>query len=122
MIHGDLKIGTWVGLLFTPLLIAGGQVLFKLTSRQAGNLDAQGLMQLMLNPFLIAALVLYGAGTLIWIFVLKAVPLTIAYPFMALSFCAVPLLAHFLLGEPVSWRLALGTALIIAGMLTITTG
>ena len=46
-------------------------------------------------------------------------PLTIAYSFMALTFCLVPLLAAVFLGEAVTLRYALGAALIISGMIII---
>lgn len=115
----ELKTATWVGLISTPLLIAGGQVLFKLASRQTGDFGANGLLRLLLNPYLLVALVVYGFGTIVWIYVLKAVPLTIAYSFMALTFCAVPLMASLWLDEPLTWRYAVGAALIMSGMLTI---
>ena len=117
----NLQLVTWVGLVSTPMLIAGGQILFKLASRDAREFSLGGLLHLFLSPFLLAALALYGFGTIVWIYVLKSVPLTIAYSFMALTFCVVPLLAHALLDESLSWRYALGALLIIAGMLVINT-
>ena len=119
MAMSDYSPALWAGLLGTPLLIASGQVLFKLTSRTAGSANLQGLMQLALNPILISALALYGIGTIIWIFVLKSVPLTIAYSFMALTFCIVPVLAASFLGETLTLRYAIGAALIMAGMIVI---
>jgi len=115
----NLSIGNWVGLIGTPLLIASGQVLFKMTSATAGELSLRNLIALFLNPVLIAALLLYGVGTIIWIYVLKAVPLTMAYSFMGLTFCFVPLLAQAFLGEALTLRYAIGAACIIAGMLAI---
>ncbi len=117
----DLRLSTWLGLISTPLLIASGQVLFKLTSRDVGNFDVKGIVQLLLNPFLLSALALYGLGTIVWIYVLKTVPLTIAYSFMALTFCIVPLLAHFWLDEALTWRYGAGALLILGGMLVINT-
>ncbi|NLS01943.1 transporter [Rhizobium sp. P32RR-XVIII] len=111
--------GTWIGLVGTPLLIASGQVLFKLTSATAGELSARNILALLLNPVLLAALLLYGLGTVIWIYVLKAVPLTIAYSFMGLTFCFVPLLAQVFLGEALTVRYVIGAAFIVAGMLAI---
>ncbi|MGI2032917.1 EamA family transporter [Rhizobium panacihumi] len=115
----SLSAMTWIGLLGTPLLIAMGQVLFKMTSNTAGDFSVRGLVALAANPILIAALVLYGLGTIVWIYVLKSVPLTIAYSFMGLTFCFVPLLAHLFFGEPLSFRYAVGTTLIFAGLLAI---
>ena len=110
---------TWIGLLGTPLLIAMGQVLFKMTSATAGDLSVKGLLALAANPVLIAALALYGFGTVVWIYVLKSVPLAIAYSFMGLTFCFVPVLAQIFFAEPLTLRYALGTALIFAGLLAI---
>ena len=110
---------TWLGLLGTPLLIAVGQVLFKLVSGSVTGVSFRELLALSQNPVLIAALVLYGLGTLVWIYVLKSVPLTIAYSFMGLTFCFVPLMASLFLGEPVGLRYAVGTVLIFAGLLAI---
>jgi multidrug transporter EmrE-like cation transporter len=115
----SLPVPIWIGLLGTPFLIAAGQVLFKLTSATTGGLNAKGLAGLLLNPLFIAALALYAFGTIVWIFVLKQVPLTIAYSFMGLTFCFVPLLAQLFLGEALTLRYFLGVALIIGGMVAI---
>jgi undecaprenyl phosphate-alpha-L-ara4N flippase subunit ArnE len=96
-----------------------GQVLFKMTSATAGDLSPRGLLALATNPVLILALLLYGFGTIVWIYVLKSVPLTVAYSFMGLTFCFVPLLAQAFFGEPLTIRYALGTLLIFAGLLSI---
>ncbi|MCJ8236981.1 EamA family transporter [Peteryoungia algae] len=114
-----LTLATWTGLLATPLLIALGQVLFKLTSQSIGTFSAGSLMMLAINPVFIAALALYGFGTVVWIYVLRSVPLTIAYSFMGLTFCFVPLLAQIFFGEPLHMRYLIGTLLILAGLVTI---
>ena len=76
-------------------------------------------MGLAANPFLLLALFIYGLGTIIWIYLLKSVPLSFAYPFMALTFCLVPLLAWYFLGEPLTWRKGFGTMLVMAGLVVI---
>lgn len=119
MDFSSLTLATWIGLLGTPLMIAIGQVLFKLTSQSTGTLSLSSLMTLAVNPVFIAALALYGLGTVIWIYVLRSVPLTIAYSFMGLTFCFVPLLAQVFFGEPLHLRYLMGTLLIVAGLVTI---
>lgn len=109
------------GLVLTPLLISVGQILFKLTSERTGGADLSGVAAMLMDPFLIAAIAIYGFGTVVWIYVLKAVPLTVAYPFMALTFCAVPLLAWALLGETLTLRYGIGVGLIVAGLLVVNT-
>lgn len=109
----------WAGLVGTPLLIAAGQVMFKLVSARVAGADLRGLLALAADPLLIAALSIYGFGTILWIYVLKQVPLTLAYSFMGLTFVFVPLLAHLLLGEAVSWRTATGAFFIIVGLVIV---
>lgn len=115
----NLAPAVWFGLVFTPILISAGQILFKLTSAKTGGLNVEDLMSLVSSPTLLVALTVYGLGTVIWIFTLKSVPLTLAYSFMALTFCFVPLLATVFLGEALTWRYAVGAALIIGGMVII---
>jgi undecaprenyl phosphate-alpha-L-ara4N flippase subunit ArnE len=114
-----MPLSLLAGLVLTPLLISAGQILFKLTSARAGGADAAGLIAVLFDPYLIAALAIYGVGTIVWVYVLKSVPLTVAYPFMALTFCVVPLLAWCLLGEILSLRYLLGAVLIMAGLVVI---
>jgi drug/metabolite transporter (DMT)-like permease len=119
MVNFNLAPAVWFGLIFTPMLISAGQILFKLTSAKAGGLNAQDLASLASNPTLLVALTVYGVGTFIWIFTLKSVPLSLAYSFNALTFCFVPLLAALFLGEALTLRYAVGAALIIGGMVII---
>ena len=114
-----LPLPVLAGLVLTPVMIAAGQVLFKLASERTGAANLSGLIGLAANPYLLVALLIYGLGTVIWIYVLKSVPLNFAYPFMALTFCVVPLLAMYFLGEPLTWKTGFGTALIMVGLLVI---
>jgi drug/metabolite transporter (DMT)-like permease len=101
--------------------IAGGQILFKLT---ADSLTWAGLSSLVRElPFslpFISALLLYGSVTALWIWVLQGVPLNRVYPFFALSFLFVPLLSNVFLAESVSVTAYAGGALIIAGIVVVT--
>ena len=108
--------GVWASLLVTPLIVAAGQILFKIASTRMGALDGGLALRLASDPVMIAALALYGAGTLVWVVTLRFVPLTLAYPFMALTFCAVPLFSALWLGETVDLRYALGVATILVGL------
>jgi len=102
-------------ILLTVMALAIGQVLFRLAAlRMNPNLPA--LQQWGLNPHLWAALVVYGVATIAWVAVLRQVPLHLAYPFVALAFFLVPLLAFWLLNEPVRWSTWVGAFLIASGV------
>lgn len=92
--------------------LAFGQILFKLA---AADIGAPGIGRVM-SGWLFAALLLYGASTVLWLWILTAIPLVRAYPFALLGAGIVPPLAWLLLGEAVGPGYLLGLALIIAGL------
>ncbi len=94
--------------------ISVGQVLFKtagLEIQRAGTwLSWRALLVVGL------AAVIYAAATLLWINLLRQVPLNKAYVFMALSFLLVPIASHFVFHEPLTLGHWVGTALVVAGI------
>jgi drug/metabolite transporter (DMT)-like permease len=62
-------------------------------------------------------LTLYGLSTLLWIWLLSRIPLSQAYPWVAIASVIVPLLAWYFYNErmaPVFW---VGVTLMLAGLL-----
>ncbi len=112
---GSINIPLAGILLMTPLGIAIGQILFKMSSEKLVS-DQSPFHTLAFNPVFISALAIYGLATLMWIYVLKSVPLTYAYSFMALTFVFVPILAFFMLGEQFTVRYFVGAVLIMIGL------
>jgi drug/metabolite transporter (DMT)-like permease len=106
----------WLELLCFPVAIAAGQILFK---RSAAQIDTEGpwLLELARLPAMWAAVALYAVSTLLWVRILTTVPLSRAYPFAALAFVLVPAAGYLVFDEPVNARYALGTALIIVGVI-----
>ncbi|GAB3121394.1 EamA family transporter [Novispirillum itersonii] len=107
-------------ILLIVTLMSGGQVLF----RQVGlMMEAAGSGR---DP---KALLLLGCGialflstTVMWVHVLRTVPLPKAYPFMALAFLLVPVFSVVAFGDTLSPRYLLGAALIAGGIVVITAG
>lgn len=108
---------TVITITYTLICVLGisiGQLLFK---KAALNLGANaGVLDWLLNGWLLSAFVLYGLTTLGWVWVLRHVPLQHAYPFMGLAFLFVPTLAWLFLGEPLRWQALAGGLLILAGV------
>ena len=98
-------------------LIGAGQLLFKSAAAQ-WRVDAGAWIALrsLLSPAFIAALAVYGCATLLWVYALRIVPLGTAFPLYALTFLLVPLLAHFVAGEPLSRNTLLGGLVILVGV------
>ena len=76
----------------------------------------------MRDPVLYGALTLYGFATLLWIWILSRVPLSQAYPWIAVGTAIVPLLGWYLFDERVAPVFWVGVALIIAGILLVQYG
>lgn len=99
------------------LLIAVGQLLFKTAALQwkidgVSWATAAGL----LSPAMIAALVIYALATLLWVYVLRTVPLSSAYSIYALAFLIVPVIAHYALDERLSPNVLIGGGIIVVGI------
>lgn len=97
------------------LAITVGQILFKLlgVEIQAGS----SLFSFKVVGMAFMAFTIYGAATILWIYLLRYVPLNKAYLFMSLSFVFVPLAGHFFLSEEITLGTIAGAALILTGIL-----
>jgi drug/metabolite transporter (DMT)-like permease len=99
------------------LLLAVGQLLFKAAAGQ-WRIDGWtwATMRSFLSPAMLVALVIYAIATVLWVYVLREAPLVLAYALFSLAFVVTPVLAHFVLGEPLGIRTLIGGAVIVAGV------
>jgi drug/metabolite transporter (DMT)-like permease len=94
-----------------------GQVLFKLSADRSESELAKGFLGSLLgNGYFWFALILYGALTLQWTWMLTRLPLSRAYPFVALAFVFTPVLAFMFFGEQLDPWYFVGLALILSGL------
>lgn len=93
--------------------ICAGQILLKAAASRHAS---EGLAELLTDWRLVAALAVYGVSTVGWVLVLRSVPLSTAYAFLATSFVLVPAAGVVLLGESVGRTFWIGAALIAAGI------
>ena len=103
-------------------LLAVGQVLFKIAALEW---RVEGWSWATLRNFLslpmLVALAVYAVATIAWVFVLRFVPLVVAYSVFSLAFIITPLLAHFALDEPLALRTLVGGAIIVVGVVVAVT-
>ena len=110
-----------IPVLLCVLAISAGQILFKLAAERLDATDSRALfVTLLLNPPLLAAVALYGATTVGWVWLLKDRPLSEASPFFALSFVFVAVMGRVFLGETLGLPVIAGTALVVSGVALIT--
>ena len=101
--------------------MAGGQILFKSAALRFAGEGTLGTRALSLfqNGYFIAAILLYGALSVLWVWVLTFTPLSRAYPFVAIAFALTPLLGGLIFSEPLSLRLLVGIAVIACGLVLV---
>jgi len=98
-------------------VLAGGQVFFKYSaSAFKGRPVADGFLELAQTPAFYAGVTLYGVATLLWVWILSRVPLSQAYPWVALAMSAVPILAVALFHERFDSSYWLGVGLVVLGV------
>lgn len=101
--------------ILTVFALSMGQILFKLAARDMREGESL-VQQVLLNYWLYVALAVYGFATIFWIALLRQVSLQMAYPFVALAFFFVPILAYWMLGEALRWQSFAGAAFILVGV------
>lgn len=80
------------------------------------------LLLLLLRPWVISAFVAAFCASLCWMLAISRLDLSRAYPFMALNFLLVCLLAVPLFGETVTPAKLAGLSLIIVGLVILSQG
>lgn len=59
---------------------------------------------------------LYGISSVFWLFVLKKIPLSVAYPSLSLTYIFIVILSVFILKEPFSVQKIFGVLFIFIGV------
>ena len=107
-------------------LSAIAQTAFKMgVERAQTGADAALWMKaaaMVFSPMVLLGLALYGVGTVLWLFALRQLDLSLAYPFVAMSFIMVAGSGMLFLGEPVQPSRLIGLGLIVVGLLVMARG
>jgi multidrug transporter EmrE-like cation transporter len=115
----------WIGAMVSILLSAAAQLLMKIgmtNLRTAGHIDVASvntIMSVIFDRWVFSGLACYGLSAALWLVVLSRLPLSMAYPLIAVGIAIVVLMSAFALGETIGLAHAAGVALIICGVLLI---
>lgn len=111
----------FVVILFTVFMSACAQLVLKIgaTAALGPHQPADGplalALRVMFSPMIMGGVLIYGVSVLIWIWVLSRVELSVAYPFVGLSFIFTLIFGVFFLGEALNAAKIIGTLMIITG-------
>ena len=104
-----------------------GQFVLKTGAKQLGTLGVEqagnGLHHAFVaitNPWIVGGLGCYALGAVTWIVVLTRVPLSWAYPILALNQILILLVAWLFLGETVTAMRWGGALMIVAGVFLVS--
>lgn len=114
-------------LLLIPAILFSttGQLFLKMGMSQVGGFEFTSnavltiLPQVIFNPFIWIGFIGFIGGTVFWLGVISRAPLSLAYPILALSYFVVVMEAWLILGEPLTWQLLLGVAIIFVGVVVV---
>ena len=102
------------------LLNALAQIFLKLGMKQISPLDIKNNLMhtstmIILNPYIIIGFISYGVSIILWLWVLSKVDVSLAYPFQALGYILVTILAWLIFHEEIN-------ALRVSALIFITLG
>ncbi len=107
--------------LIQSILLSMGQVLLKFALNKMGRFEWEWHFfgKLLTNWWLLGCGVCYGFATILWLYILKKFPFSIAYPMISLSYVFGMLAAIVFFHEQVSITRWMGVLLIIGGCFLI---
>jgi multidrug transporter EmrE-like cation transporter len=110
------NLTNFISLAIFSTALAIGQVMFKRAGLAiSGQPLPDGILSLLTNAAFYIALSIYGLSTFLWVWILSRVPLSQAYPWVAIGLGIVPLLGRYVFDERVEPTFWLGISLIVAG-------
>jgi len=108
-----IERGGWI-ILACVVVMTIGQVLFK---QVAINYNKVGtIYNVSVIGILVVAGVMYIVSSGLWVWALRYVEISKAYPYFALGFVFVPLLGAWMFGEILTLKYGVGVILIVAGV------
>lgn len=97
-----------------------GQLLLKRGMGSIGKSTTDGasmIKRIVLSPWVVGGLVIYGLGVINWLIALSSFELSYVYPFASLSYIGIIIGSYFIFRERVTAMRVMGIAVIIAGVL-----
>lgn len=107
--------------LIAAVISAFGQVLLKYAMLKHGPIvpSFSGFLSLLFEPRLIVALAMYATAMVLWLQVLAKIPLSVAYPMLAITYAIVPVLATLFFKEKIGQYHMVGIAFVLLGVAII---
>lgn len=116
----------YVYIFLTVIFTVYGQLVLKWQISQYGDLPSTistslvFLLKLFSNVWILSGYLSAFLAALSWMAALTKFEVSYAYPFMSLGFILVMALSTLLLSEPFTWTKALGTGIVVCGLVVLS--
>lgn len=107
-------------LLFNILLLVAGQTVWKIGLDKTGGLRLENLLSVLFSPLILLGIFIYGVATLLWLYVLSRLPISVAYPLQSVAYVLALLIAFFFFKESVPPNRWIGAGIILAGITVLS--
>lgn len=101
------------------LAIVGQLCLKKGVMGSSLNADMLSIFRTLFSPTVFIGFMLYGISSIVWLFVLKKFPLSVAYPALSLTYVAVVAISILVFKETFTINKVIGVLLIISGVIVL---
>jgi multidrug transporter EmrE-like cation transporter len=115
-IHAIMAVAATITLTVVAQIVVKWQVIEQGTLPPSAMGRLEFVFALLTRPWTIVAMMMIFVAAIAWMLAMTRLRLSFAYPFLSLTFPLVLLASAIVFGEPVSWRAAAGTLVIIAGL------
>ncbi|QLE43458.1 multidrug resistance protein [Nostoc sp. C052] len=116
-----MNITTWLLLMFVVLFgtIANLSLKYGLYISSPTKGESASILNLLLSRYFLIWFVCYTFMTLLWLYVLRTIPLSQAFPVLGLMYALIPIASHYLLKEQVVLKQWIGISIIITGVVLV---
>lgn len=101
------------------LILKGGMTAQGIQGALKTGAPREIVFKLLTSPLVLAGLFCFGLSAFLWLFVLSRVPVSSAYPFIALGIFVTVLAGSIVFAEPISLTKAIGVVVIISGVILV---
>ncbi|MEA5603915.1 EamA family transporter [Nostoc sp. UHCC 0252] len=116
-----MNILTWLLLMLVVLFGTTANVSLKYGLQISSSIKGANtsISNLLLSRYFLIWFICYTLMTILWLYVLRTIPLSQAFPVLGLMYALIPVASHYLLKEQVMFSQWLGISIIITGVILV---
>ncbi|WP_442601689.1 EamA family transporter [Paenibacillus sp. KN14-4R] len=108
-------------ILLNTCMLVSGQFLWKVgLTRKANSFESiRSVIELFFSPWIFGGLIIYGLATVLWVFILTRVDISVAYPLQSIAYIMTAFGAYYVFHESLTLMKIMGCFVILIGVAMI---